>query len=89
MIIRKSSEEIEAMARAGAVVAETLDVLREQIQPGVTTLELDAVAEEFIRSRGGIPTFKGYRGFPARSARLPTRWWCTGSRVRTGSRRAM
>ena len=49
MIIRKSTEEIEAMARAGAVVAETLDVLRDQIQPGVTTLELDAVAEEFIR----------------------------------------
>jgi methionyl aminopeptidase len=64
MIIRKSTEEIEAMARAGAVVAETLDVLRDQIQPGVTTLELDAVAEEFIRSRGGTPTFKGYRGFP-------------------------
>ncbi|TMJ96663.1 MAG: type I methionyl aminopeptidase [Actinobacteria bacterium] len=65
MIIRKSLDEIEAMARAGRVVAEVLALVGEHAQPGVTTKELDDVAEEFIRSRGGVPTFKGYRGFPA------------------------
>ncbi|HEY7196193.1 MAG TPA: type I methionyl aminopeptidase [Gaiellaceae bacterium] len=64
MIIRKSPDEIEAMARAGQVVVETLELLGEHVQPGVTTLELDGIAEEFIRSQGGTPTFKGYRGFP-------------------------
>lgn len=52
------------MARAGAVLADTLDLLAGAIQPGITTAELDAVAERFIRSRGATPTFKGYRGFP-------------------------
>ncbi len=65
MIIRKSPHEIEAMARAGEVVVETLELMREHIRPGVTTGELDALADEFIRSRGGVPTFKGYRGYPA------------------------
>ena len=65
MIIRKSAREIEAMARAGRVVAEALELMGETIQPGVTTADLDAVAEEHIRARGGVPTFKGYRGFPA------------------------
>jgi methionyl aminopeptidase len=65
MIIRKSQEEIEAMARAGRVVVETLELLGDAVEPGVTTRELDAIAEEHIRSRGGVPTFKGYRGFPA------------------------
>jgi methionyl aminopeptidase len=65
VIIRKSTEEIEKMARAGEVVAETLDLLREHIRPGVTTGDLDELADEFIRGRGGIPTFKGYRGYPA------------------------
>jgi methionyl aminopeptidase len=64
VIIRKSRDEIEAMGRAGAVVAETLRTLGETIVPGVTTKELDEVAEEYIRSQGGVPTFKGYRGFP-------------------------
>jgi methionyl aminopeptidase len=64
VIIRKSPEEIEAMARAGQVVVETLELLGEQIQAGVTTGELDAIADEYIRSQGGVPTFKGYRGFP-------------------------
>lgn len=53
------------MARAGKVVADTLALMEEHIQPGVTTGELDAIAEEFIRSHGGEPTFKGYRGYPA------------------------
>jgi methionyl aminopeptidase len=65
MIERKSQSEIETMARAGRVVAETLALLGETIRPGITTAELDQVAEEFIRAQGGEPTFKGYRGFPA------------------------
>jgi methionyl aminopeptidase len=65
MIIRKSGQEIERMARAGEVVAETLGLLGERARPGVTTAELDAIADELIRSRGGVPTFKGYRGYPA------------------------
>jgi methionyl aminopeptidase len=64
VIIRKSRDEIEAMGRSGAVVAETLRTVGEHIAPGVTTKELDDVAEEYIRSQGGVPTFKGYRGFP-------------------------
>jgi len=65
MIIRKSPQEIERMARAGEVVADVLALLGERARPGVTTEELDALADEFIRSRGGVPTFKGYRGYPA------------------------
>jgi methionyl aminopeptidase len=71
MIIRKSQQEIETMARAGAVVADTLALIEESIQPGITTGELDAVAEEFIRSRGGEPTFKGYKGYPAATCLSP------------------
>jgi methionyl aminopeptidase len=65
MIIRKSEQEIEAMAQAGRVVADTLALLGETLRPGVTTLELDELAEDYIRSQGGTPTFKGYHGFPA------------------------
>ncbi len=65
MIIRKSKAEIEQMERAGQVVVETLELIGEHVRPGVTTQELDELAEEFIRSRGGVPTFKGYRGYPA------------------------
>jgi methionyl aminopeptidase len=71
VIIRKSPAEIETMARAGAVVAEALALLGEHVQPGITTGELDAIAEEFIRSRGGEPTFKGYRGYPAATCLSP------------------
>ena len=65
MIIRKSEQEVERMARAGAVVADVLALLGERARPGVTTEELDALADEYIRSQGGKPTFKGYRGYPA------------------------
>jgi methionyl aminopeptidase len=65
MIVRKSTTEIETMGRAGRVVASTLALLGELVKPGVTTGELDEAAEEHIRSEGGVPTFKGYRGFPA------------------------
>src|ERR1700691_4250593 len=64
MIITKSPEEIDRMARAGEVLVATLDLLEGHIHPGVTTAELDSVAERFIRSRGATPAFKGYRGFP-------------------------
>ena len=65
MIIRKSAREIEQMAEAGAVVAQTLDLLADHVRPGATTAELDRLADEFIASQGGVPTFKGYRGYPA------------------------
>ncbi|HEY3613371.1 MAG TPA: type I methionyl aminopeptidase, partial [Gaiellales bacterium] len=65
MIIRKSRKDLERMAAAGSVVARTLALLRERARPGVTTGELDVAAEDFIRAQGGVPTFKGYHGFPA------------------------
>jgi methionyl aminopeptidase len=65
MIIRKSPEEIEQMFAAGRVVAETLALVRDLLEPGVSMLELDRLGEEHIRSRGAEPTSKGYRGFPA------------------------
>jgi methionyl aminopeptidase len=71
MIIRKSVQEIEGMARAGELVAETIAVLGEHIQPGITTGALDRIAEEFIRDHGGVPTSKGYRGFPAATCISP------------------
>jgi methionyl aminopeptidase len=64
VIIKKSPEEIEKMAAAGAIQAATLDLVGGKIRPGVSTEELDAAAERFIRSQGATPTFKGYRGFP-------------------------
>jgi methionyl aminopeptidase len=64
MIILKSKSEIEKMARACHIVAEVLEVLVHTVRPGLTTLELDAIAERSIRARGGVPAFKGYRGFP-------------------------
>jgi methionyl aminopeptidase len=64
VIVRKSAQEIEKMAAAGAVQAAALDLVASKIRPGVSTGELDAAVERFIRSQGGVPTFKGYRGFP-------------------------
>jgi methionyl aminopeptidase len=65
MIIRKSAAEIEKMAAAGRIVAETIAHVGEQLEPGITTGELDRIAEEQIRTRGGVPTSQGYRGYPA------------------------
>jgi methionyl aminopeptidase len=65
MIIRKSKQEIEGMARAGELVYETLQLVAEHLEVGVTMLELDRIADEHIASRGGLPTSKGYKGFPA------------------------
>ena len=65
MIIRKSAAEIEGMALAGELVYETLQLCAEHLEPGVSMVELDRLAEEHIRGRGGVPTSKGYKGFPA------------------------
>ncbi|MGA9859545.1 MAG: type I methionyl aminopeptidase [Solirubrobacteraceae bacterium] len=64
MIIKKSPEEIDRMAAAGAILVRTMNLLAGKIRPGVTTAELDLAAEKFIRSQGAVPAFKGYRGFP-------------------------
>jgi methionyl aminopeptidase len=65
VIIRKSAVEIEGMARAGELVYETLQLCADHLEPGVSMLELDSLAEEHIRAHGGVPTSKGYKGFPA------------------------
>lgn len=65
MIIKKSRDEIARMARAGAVVARTHEVLIDALRPGMTTLDLDRIAEDVIVRSGATPSFKGYRGFPA------------------------
>ena len=65
MIIRKSAAEIEGMAHAGELVHETLQLVADSLEPGVSMLELDAIAEQHIREHGGVPTSKGYKGFPA------------------------
>jgi len=64
VIIRKSSREIEKIAAAGALVAETIAHVGGLLAPGVTTEELDAVAGAFIRKHGAIPTSEGYKGYP-------------------------
>src|SRR5438270_6731364 len=64
MIIKKSPEEIERMAAAGAILGRTMNLLAGKVRPGVSTRELDQAAERFIRSQGAEPAFKGYRGFP-------------------------
>jgi methionyl aminopeptidase len=64
MIQLKTPEEIDRMAAAGRILARCHEILRAKARPGVTTAELDAAAERFIRSQGAEPAFKGYRGFP-------------------------
>jgi methionyl aminopeptidase len=65
VILRKSQAELEGMAHAGEIVADTLAMIGEELRPGISMLELDRLAEEYIRERGGVPTSKGYRGYPA------------------------
>ena len=60
----KTQEEIQLMRRAGVIVGETLALLRESVKVGMSTIELDVIAEEHIRKSGAIPSFKGYYGFP-------------------------
>jgi methionyl aminopeptidase len=63
VIIRKSAEELAKMRAAGRIVAGTVTATIEAVVPGMTTLELDRVAERYIRAQGATPSFKGYRGF--------------------------
>lgn len=63
-VVLKSAAEIEIMRRANRIVAGALALVRDNIKPGVTTATLDRFAEEYARDHGGVPAFKGYRGFP-------------------------
>jgi len=65
VVYLRDRTEIERIAAAARLVALTLDRLESELKPGVTTAELDRIAEQFIREHGGRPAFKGYRGFPA------------------------
>lgn len=65
MIHIRTAEEIKNIAKAGAILAQTLDKLKGSIRPGIETLELDRIAREEIMKRDGYPAFKGYKGFPA------------------------
>ena len=64
MIVRKTPEQVDQMAVAGDILVRCLKMLESKTRAGVTTAELDAAAEKFIRSQGAVPSFKGYRGFP-------------------------
>jgi methionyl aminopeptidase len=64
MIIGKSRKELEKMRAAGRLVGQVREHLRRMVKPGITTLEIDRVAEKMIRDAGALPTFKGYNGFP-------------------------
>jgi methionyl aminopeptidase len=65
VIIYKSPEELERMRVAGRITADTIECVLAEVRPGRSTADLDEVAEAFIRERGAVPAFKGYRGFPA------------------------
>ena len=64
MIIIKTSKEIDYMKESGRIVEEALNLMEKSIRPGISTLELDRIAEEFITKQGAVPSFKGYGGFP-------------------------
>jgi methionyl aminopeptidase len=64
VIVKKTPEQIDKMAAAGDILVRTLELVEGKIRTGITTQELDAAAERFIRSQGAEPAFKGYRGFP-------------------------
>jgi len=70
MIVRKTAREIEKIAAAGRLVAETIAHVGMLVVPGVTTAELDDVAGAFLRERGGVPTSEGSKGYPA-ADRIP------------------
>ncbi len=61
----KTSQEIESIRESSQIVAQTLQILERVIEPGIATRDLDKMAEQFIRKHGGIPSFKGYHGFPS------------------------
>ncbi len=64
MIVFKTPEEVEVMAKASRMVAEALQILKKEVRAGISTDELDQIAEDAICSRGGVPAFKGYRNYP-------------------------
>ena len=64
MIILKNNNEIRKMMEAGKIVEEALLLMEANIRPGISTLQLDQLAEEFITKQGAVPSFKGYGGFP-------------------------
>ncbi len=63
-IILKTREEIERLRRSNLIVAEILEVLKQHVAPGVSTMELERLTEEEIKKRGAVAAFKGYRGYP-------------------------
>ena len=65
LVPHRTRQEIDLMRQAGRIVAGVLALMEEELKPGVTTAQLDAIAEEYIRKSGARPSFKGYRGFPA------------------------
>ncbi|MBD2872247.1 type I methionyl aminopeptidase [Paenibacillus arenilitoris] len=65
MIICKSDSELRYMREAGRIVAETHRLMAKAVKPGITTRELDQIADDYIRSQGAVPSFKGYNGFPS------------------------
>ncbi len=69
-IIIKTPEQIARLREAGRVVAETYEALRPHVQPGVTTAELDRIAEEYIRSKGALPMYKGFGAMRDRAGRM-------------------
>jgi methionyl aminopeptidase len=65
MIILKSPEEMKKMEQSCLIVAKTLDYLKDMVKPGITTLDIERLADDYIKSNRAIPAFKGYRGYPA------------------------
>jgi methionyl aminopeptidase len=74
VITHKSPEQVDRMRRAGRLVGHALSRVVEAVRPGVTLLELDALAERVIRDGGGVPSFLGYHGFPATLCLSPNDW---------------
>src|SRR5260370_18283149 len=73
MIQKKSPEQIEKMLLAGQALADVINELKAAVAPGVTTLDLDALAERLIREKGAVPSFLGYRGFPGSICASPNK----------------
>jgi methionyl aminopeptidase len=65
MIVCKSDTELNVMREAGRIVAEAHLLMKQAVAPGITTAELDRIADTYIRSQGAVPSFKGYNGFPS------------------------
>ncbi|HMO59069.1 MAG TPA: type I methionyl aminopeptidase [Roseiflexaceae bacterium] len=77
-IVLRNQKQLTQLREAGKLVAETFTMLRPYVRPGVEALELDRLAEEFVRSRGAVPAYKGYRGFPSTLCISPNNVICHG-----------